>query len=67
MNFWNDYQSHIGESCEILTERTHYQGVVTGFKFFGEKYEVRITQTYRGRLHPGDLLRASPDFLQSPS
>lgn len=65
MNFWQDYQSHIGQECEVCTPRTHYRGVVTGFHFFGETYEIRITHTFRGRLSPGDLLRASPDALQT--
>lgn len=66
MNYWKDYQSHIGTECEVRTARTHYRGVVTGFQFFGEKYEIRITGTIRGRLNPGDLLRTSPDRLRPP-
>lgn len=67
MNYWEDYQSHIGEECEVRTNRTHYRGVVTAFHFFGEKYELRITRTFRGRLSPGDTLRASPDCLCPPA
>lgn len=66
MNFWHDYQSHIGEECEILTPRTHYRGVVTDFHFFGETSEVEITRTIRGKLHPGDRVRAVPESLQPP-
>ena len=67
MNFWQDYQSHIGEECEVCTARTHYRGVVTDFHFFGETYEVKITRTFRGKLHPGDHLRVPPDVLQPPA
>lgn len=67
MSFWKDYQSHIGEQCEIRTERTHYRGIVTDFNFFGETYAIRITETIRGKLQPGDVIRAAPDKLSSES